>query len=271
MKMKSFFILLLFVTLLKGSVSFAQVPPPYQLPETYRFDYAVEQVHTGKRHATDSSVMHFFYTKSGDYAAVRIDGRQGRKGNLFIVLTREGMSIVFDEHKKTITIISVPKLVSGLSDLTKWIRMDSLIAHIHKKSEENRFQSVKTGKTKTTGNYTADEYSLSGRKDHQGSVWLAHVDFNTMGDYVLGAVGANWIKMIGYQKAADPLFQALTQPKTLVTAVDLRDSTGELAMEMHTVSINTVTTTIPTTGYTVTDYSKMTLPEIFQAEMKKRN
>jgi hypothetical protein len=40
---------------------------------------------------------------------------------------------------------------------------------------------------------------------------------------------------------------------------------------MHTVSISPVVTTVSTSGYTLNDYSYLTLPEIFQAEMKKRN
>jgi hypothetical protein len=40
---------------------------------------------------------------------------------------------------------------------------------------------------------------------------------------------------------------------------------------MHTLTIDPVSTTMSTKGYVVNDYSNMTLPEIFQAEMKKRN
>jgi hypothetical protein len=270
-KMKPLFLLLLLAGILTGQVSIAQTPTSYKLPDIYRFDYAVEQVLTSKGHAADTSVMHFYYTKSGDYAAARISGKAGRKGNLLMILTREGMSVIFDEHNKSITLINVRKLASDLSGLTKWIRMDSLMAHLHQKGDEKGFQSVKTGQTKPIGGYTAEEYKLTGKKDHRGSVWFTRVDFNTMGDYMLGAVGAGWLKMIGYQKAGDPLFQALTQSKTLITAINLTDSTGEREMNMHTLSIDPLTTTISTSGYTLNDYSNMTLSEIFQAEMKKRN
>ncbi len=272
MKMKSFFIVLLFAGMFKGNVSVAQTPAPYQIPDMYRFDYSVEQMLTSKRHGADTSVMHFFYTKNGDYAAARISGKANRKGNLFMVLTRDGMGIIFDEHDKSITIVSLRKLAADLTGLTKWIRMDSLMAHMRKQGDENRFQSVKTGNTRPIGHYTAEEYSVTGKKEHKGSVWVTPVDFNTMGDYMLDAVGAGWLKMMMMnQQTAHPLFQAMTRPKTLVTGIDLSDSTGERVMEMHTVSIDPVTTTIPTTGYTINDYSNMTLPEIFQAEMKKRN
>ena len=68
-----------------------------------------------------------------------------------------------------------------------------------------------------------------------------------------------------------PLFQALMQPKTLVTDIDMLDSTGGHRMNMHTESIRQTPTTISTSGYTVDNYSNMTVPEIFQAEMKKRH
>lgn len=271
MKMKTAFVLLFLVGILEGKESFAQAPAPYKLPETYHFDYSVEQVMAKKRPSADTSIMYFYYTKSGEYAAIRVSGKDGNKGNLFIVLTRDGTSVIFDEHKRNITIISGRKFASDFTGLTKWVRMDSLMANMHRKGDERNFQSVKTGKTKSMGNYTEEEYTINGKKGHQGFVWFAHVDFNTIGDYMLNATGAYWLKMISLQKTADPMFQALTQPKTLVTAINLKDSTGETVMDMHTISIELQTLSIPTIGYSVDDYSNMTLPEIFQAEMKKRN
>jgi hypothetical protein len=270
-KMKSFFILLVLVSLFRVNESYAQTPSPYKLPDTYSFDYQVTQVISKKKNVSDSSVLHFFYTKNGDYAASRISGKVNRNGNLFIVLTGDGMSIIFDEHNKNITIVSVRKLASDLSGLTKWIRMDSLLAHMRSKPDGKDFHSMKTGNNKQIGSYTSEEYNIAGNKGHHGSVWLAKVDFNTQGDYILGALGGNFLKMMSGRLANHPLAQALTQPKTLVTAIDIQDSTGGHAMEMHTLTIDPVSTTMSTKGYVVNDYSNMTLPEIFQAEMKKRN
>ena len=271
MKVKWFFIFLLLAGLLRANGSSAQSMSPYKVPEAYRFDYEVEQSlsHVGK--TADTSVMHFFYTKSGDFAAARISGKGHGAGNLFIVLTREGVSIIFDEHNKSITIISLRKMGSDLLGLTKWIRMDSLIAQMHKKSDGKGFQSIKTGRTRQLGNYLSEEYGVTGRRGQKGFLWCTKVDFMTQGDYILGAVGGNWLTMITNQQAAHPLFQALTVPKTLVTDIDIRDSTGARKIEMHTVGINPVSTAISTNGYAVNDYSNMTLPEIFEAEMKKRN
>ncbi len=71
--------------------------------------------------------------------------------------------------------------------------------------------------------------------------------------------------------ASHPLLQALTQPRTLITEIELNDSAGTRKMEMQTRSIDQITKTVSTSGYSISDYSNMTLPEIFQAEMKRRN
>ncbi|MDP9040542.1 MAG: hypothetical protein M3N30_01095 [Bacteroidota bacterium] len=270
--MKSFFISFLLTTVLAITGLSAQNQPAYKLPDAYRFDYQVNQVVYDKKNAGDSSLMYFFYTKSGDYAAVRTSGKTNKTGNLSIVLTREGICVITDERSKKITIISIRKLASELTHLTKWIRMDSLTASMRNKGDRKDFQSVKTGKTKPAGNYQSEEYSITGSKNHMGSVWCAKVDFATPADYLLGAVGANWLQMMNNGRpAAHPLFQALTTPKTLITEIEIKDSTGAKRIHMHTVSIEQTAVTISTTGYTVNDYSEMTLPEIFQAEMKKRN
>ena len=257
--------------MLIGKGSLAQTPLPYKIPETYLFDYSVEQEMVKESPAADTSSMYFYYTKSGEYGAARMIGKDGKKGNLFIVLTRDGMAVILDEHHKNITVISVRKLASDLTGLTKWIRMDSLLANMHRRGEVRNIQSVKTGSVQSIGNYKAEEYTISGKRGHQGSVWFARVDFNTMGDYMVNATGAYWLKMISLQKTADPMFRAITQPKTLVTGINLKDSTGKTEMEMHTISIKLLTTSVSTAGYSVDDYSNMTLAEIFQAEMKKRD
>jgi len=71
--------------------------------------------------------------------------------------------------------------------------------------------------------------------------------------------------------ASHPLLQTLTQPRTLITEMEFNDSTGTRRMELKTESIDQVTKTVSTAGYSLNDYSNMTLPEIFQAEMRKGN
>jgi hypothetical protein len=271
MKMKLFFLLFICFGLLKVSSSLAQTPSGYKLPDRFQFDYTVTQTVRHPKKVPDSSVMHFFYTKSGDYAGAGISRNANSTGNLFIVLTREGNSIIFDERNKSITVISIRKLVSDLAGLTKWIKMDSVIANMRKRTDGKEMNSVKTGNHKQVGNYTAEEYMVTDSRGHKGTVWCAKVDFSTQGDYILGAVGGNFIKMMSSNMANHPLLQALTQPKTLITEIEFNDSTGARKMELQTKSIDQLTKTVSTAGYSLSDYSNMTLPEIFQAEMKKRN
>jgi len=270
MRIKSLFTFLTIACLLAGNRLTAQTQTPYKLPESYVFDYQVTQVLVDRKSGEDSSLLHSFYTKSGDYAAVLINQRGHMKGNLFMVFTRDGYTIIFNEQKKNITIISIRKILSDLAGLTRWIRMDSVMAHMRQNSDGKHIQSVKTGNTKPVGTYTSEEYQLTDSVGRKASVWLARVDFNTPADYLLGAGGTNALKMMSGQMAAHPLFQALTQPKTLITEINVRDSAGGRKMGMYTVSIkNQIPTAFPTTGYHVDDYSNMSLPEIFQAEMKK--
>jgi hypothetical protein len=271
MKWRPFFLLFLCLSLLKLIPSFSQSPSGYRLPDSFRFDYTVTQMVSHAKKITDSSVLHFFYTKSGDYAGAEMSRNSNDKGNLFIVLTREGYSIIFDEHNKTVTVISLRKLASDLAGLTKWIRMDSIIANMRRRADGKETKSVKTGNHKQLGNYTTEEYQITDSRGRQGSVWCAKMDFDTQGDYIMSAIGGNMIKMMNSNMASHPLLQTLTQPRTLVTEIQFNDSTGTRRTEVQTRSIDQITKTVSTTGYTLNDYSNMTLPEIFQAEMKKRN
>ena len=257
--MNRLFLLSLWVSLLGVFPSLAQTSSGYKLPDSFQFDYTVTQTVRHAKKIPDSSIMHFFYTKSGEYAGAETSRNADSKGNLFIVLTREGNSIIFDEHSKSITVISIRKLVSDFAGLTKWIRMDSVIANMRKRTDGKNFQSVKTGNKKQLGNYTTEEYTVTDRKGHKGSVWLSSVDFNTQVDYIIGAVGGNFIKMMSSNMATHPLLQALTQPRALITEIELRDSAGARRMEMQTQSIDQITKTVSTAGYSFNDYSNMTL------------
>jgi hypothetical protein len=273
--MKFLFCLAIMASVILPFRSEAQTPAPYQLPGQFQFDYDVTQVISDKKTPGDSCVMHFYFTKSGDYAGTRISPKNKMKGNLFILFTRDGKTLVFDEHHKNITIVSISKLMTDLAGMAKWIKMDSVMAHMHGNMQGKELQSVKTGKTMQTGSYVSEEYMISGDKG-QASVWCAKVDFNTPADYIMGTMAGNMLKMMGggmngQSTNAHPLMATLMQPKTLVTAFHMRDSTGMKEVDMHTTGIDPTTMTLSTTGYSLSDYSNMSLPEIFQAEMKKRN
>ena len=113
--------------------SFGQTQSPYKLPDAFKFDFQVTQVITENRKSAEPDTAQFFYTQSGEYAAVSVSGRDGRKGNLLMVLTRDGIGVFFNGHNKNITIVSVRKLVSDLSGFMKWIRIDSIMFELKPK------------------------------------------------------------------------------------------------------------------------------------------
>lgn len=271
MKNRIFIVALLLTSLFQVNRLKAQTTNLYSLPDSYRFDYEVDQLITGRKSAMDTNTVRFFYTKSGDYAAVSIHAKDKMKGNMFIVLTRDGNVVVMNEHKKNITIVSPRKMTSDMATLVKYIKMDSLMANMRRKTDGREFKSVKTGNVKTIGTYTTEEYTASGKGNEKATIWCAKVDFNTQGDYLKGVIGANFLAMAGGGQMHDsPLLSALMQPKTLVTSVETTDSTGMKRNDLQTVSIGTTSMVVPTSGYSVNNYSDKTLPEIFEAEMKKR-
>jgi hypothetical protein len=271
MKLKRFFVLFICVAVLHATTVLAQTASVYKLPDSFRFDYTVTQTIHDVKKVSDSSVVNFYYTKSGDYAGAEFTGKENTKGNLFIVLTREGNTVIFDDRNKSIRVISLRKLVSDLTGLMKWIRMDSVMAYMRKRADGKEMKSVKTGNHKSVGSYTTEEYVVTDGRGRKASVWCAKMDFNTQGDYIMNAVGSNMIKMMGSNANAHPLLQTLTQPRTLVTEIELNDSAGTRRMEMQTRRIDQASKTVSVAGNSVNDYSNMSLPEIFQAEMKKRN
>ena len=215
MNSKLIFKLWVFGCLFVSNIAIAQTADSYKLPETYSFDYTVTQSVTSVKYPSDNSTTHFFYTKSGDYAAVSINGNSNVKGNLFIVMTRNGIVILFDERKKEITIFSVQKLVHDMSGLMKYIRMDSLITHMTMNNNGNEVESVKTGRNKLVGNYTSEEYVLTDNRNHKVSVWLAKVDFNGPWDYISGVLGGTveqMMKMMSGSQIKNPLMRELRKP-----------------------------------------------------------
>lgn len=271
MKKVYFFVGVALLYLMGANPSFGQTQNPYKLPDAFKFDYQVTQVIMEKQKSNNRDTLQFFYTQSGEYAAVSASGGAGRKGNLLMVLTREGICVFFNDHNKNITVVSIRKLVSDMSGFMKWMRMDSLMSGMRAGMNQKDFKSAKTGNAKALFGYTSEEYSVSDHKSQRGSVWFTKVDFNGPADYIFDAVGAPYLKMMGGGMTDRPLLQALTRSKTVITEIDLKDSAGARAMQLQTIQIGPLSKTVSTSGFEVDDYSNMTFPEIFRAEMKKRN
>ncbi|HEX4850878.1 MAG TPA: hypothetical protein VFV08_08740, partial [Puia sp.] len=168
------FVIILFTSCLMPAV-YSQDNSVYRLPDAFNFDYTLTQTASGKK-ADENRMYHFYYTKSGEYAAAEWSRNENKKGNLLVVLTKAGNIVVFDSREKSITILNPHKIMMDMMGILKWIRMDSLMAHMRMNSDSSDFQSAKTGKTKPLNNYTTVEYNVI-RHKHRGSVWIANVDF----------------------------------------------------------------------------------------------
>lgn len=249
--------------------SFAQTPNTYILPDHYHFDREVEQVFYGKKNEADSSRMFSYFANNGEYAGLNMQGAMTKhKG--WVILTRAGNIIFFNERDKTATVISIGKLMSDISNLTKWIKMDSVVAAMRHRMNGKEPGSIKTGKTKTINGYIADEYSVTDGSGRSSRVWCAKVDFPVPIDYILGAGAGKWIPAISSKLQANPLLQAVISPGTMVTDVQISDSLGKTFSVLRTDDIRRAPTDFPTAGYTEIDYSSYSLMEIFHAEMRRK-
>ncbi len=251
---------------------FPQAKAPYQLPESFHFDYEVVQIATSKKNAADTSTMHYFYTKSGDYAGMKVSGRKSSRENNFIIFTKNGDWVVIDEDKKTITIINMGNMMMNMASAAKGMKRDSISGASKRKIDPKQFQSVKTGNTKTISGYTAEEYKITDNQGHKISIWYAKVEFNTQLSYLfgMGKGGAGVPGMSGANpSAANPMLQALAEPNALMTEMKSDESADGKGIEMNTVSIAKSSSSKSTAGYQVNNYSNMSMKEMIEAESKK--
>jgi hypothetical protein len=246
---------------------FAQTKDAYVLPATYHFDREIIQVTSGKKDPADSARFNSYYTNSGEFTGIKLQG-EGAKHTGWVIVARNGNTVFFNEKEKTATVISMRKIFSDLEDLAKWIKMDSVMAGMRRRMDGKKVTSVKTGKTKTIDGYSAQEYSVTDSSGRVSLVWCAKVDFPVMIDYILNAGAGKWMPVISSKLQTNPLLQAIVSAGTIVTDIQLTDS-GRTYNLLRTDLIRQVPTDFPTNGYTVKDYSNSSLMEIFRAEMRR--
>jgi hypothetical protein len=268
---RSPFIKLLVTVCLIPTAAFPQAKAPYQLPESFHFDYEVVQVVTNKKNATDTSSMHYFYTKSGDYAGMNTGGGRNNRKNDFVIFTKTGDWVVIDDNKKTITIINMANMMKDFGNAAKEMKKDSLSTHAKSKYDPGQYQSVKTGNTKTISGYTSEEYKITDNKGHKISIWYAKVDFNTTLSYLFGMGGGNAGATGSYMNpaGANPMLRAVADPNALMTEMHSEESSDRKEIEIQTQSITKTSSSKSTVGYLVNNYSNMDLKEMMQAESKK--
>jgi hypothetical protein len=279
MKANYFFTFLFIACLFAGKSFSQQNQVPYQLPASLNFDYEVVQTLTNNKPMPDTTEVHYFFTQSGDYAGGRFAGKKGFMQNDFVVLTKDGTAIIFNDTKKTIIIIRPRNILPDLVNLAKDFTNVNFPDSLRHKLTDKKIQTEKTGKTKLISGYTAEEYKVSDNENHTGYIWYAKVDFNTPLYYILAMAGTSSLtEAIKRMAAGNSLFQTLSDPKTLLVENDppqiaesmVGHGSVDIRFGLRTFSILKTTTAVSTSGYTVKNYSNMGLKEILEAESQKK-
>jgi hypothetical protein len=193
----------------------------------------------------------YLFTSNGDYAAVKPDG----ESLSLMVYSKKGHTWMFDDTKKVITVMNMPKTVGEGGLLGKELAEKIKKAPLAKDKDNETFTITKSGKTKTVFGFTAVEYLMISSKINSSSKnaealssWYAIVPFDPVKIYTMG-VG----------RPAD-LSKLQNDPrmKNNITAIPVlnknylwveMDSGGKTGLE--TTSIKKVNNTVHTAGYKI--------------------
>jgi hypothetical protein len=165
------------------------------IPPVINFDWqVVQRIPKDEDDDNDGKAYNevtYFFTSSGDYAAIK---PTDKSFNLMIY-SKKGYTWMFDDKKKIITVMGMPKIVGEGAVLGKEVATKINKAPLNKGKDE-MFTITKTGKTKPFLSYTADEYLMKNNKviassntSHTGtaSFWYVKVPFDPIKIYTMGA------------------------------------------------------------------------------------
>lgn len=229
----------------------------YQLPPVINFDWQVIQ-HTNKDEVDKNNgklyeEVTYLFTSNGDYAAVKPED----KSFSVMIYSKKGQTWIFDDKKKTITVMNMPKTVGEGGAMGKEMAEKIKKAPLTKDKHNNEFTITKTGKTKNFLGFTADEYvmksnkvitSANAAKTGTMSLWYAKVPFDPVKIYTMG-VGrpADISKIQNDPKMKNNMFSIPVLNKNYLWVET--ESGGIKGME--TIEIKKVNNTIYTGGYKI--------------------
>jgi hypothetical protein len=241
----------------------------FSLPEIINFDWEVKQRMRNEEEGGYKTPGYYF-TANGDYAAI-IPPPEEEKSFTMMIYTKEGRTLIVDDKKKTITIMSMPKAIGEGAAMGK-----EVAEHIKKspleKDTKDELTITKTGKTKKILGYTAEEYLVKSNevqttqttdKTGTASFWYAKVPFDPIRIYNMGAGRpADVSKIKNDPKMKNNIFSVpLLNKNFLQVEVESGGIKG-----IETLEIKNVFHTFRTAGYTVKDMSKKNLKEIIVEE-----
>lgn len=251
-------IFFLFTLSLWGSLFLTAQNTTPSLPATISFErQVIQQSNTEDGIATNT----YYFTINGDYALIK---REAPGEDMATMLyTKDGQTCMIDEKNKTITIMTMPKLVAEGAEMGKAIAEKIKNKPIQKDTEE-KMTITKTGKTKTICGYTAYEYEIKA-EGGSSSWWYAQVDFNPVKIYTMGAgnsVTAAKLKDNDALKNNPAAIPVLNKNYLWAEA----GAGGKKGME--TKSISKTSFSFSTEGYTIKNLVNKGLKDVIKARLK---
>jgi hypothetical protein len=289
-------ILLIFLAVTVVLRTIAQESKPvaqYKVPSAYSFDYKVVY-NIDLEDKKGNETMTYYFTKTGDYMSMEPPKDKDNDMD-FMVNTKDGLMITFvdkagsnspGKNGKILTVMDMRSMFKGGAETAAAIarnmpKKENTEAEKKKPNDLTAASFVKTGRTKQFFGYTAEEYSREFTGEDKGkmrsgtvSVWYAKVDFDpemmfSMGLGSLGGGGLSQSKMnnsnsLGY------LGIGLTQKNYLMVELDFAEKGGEYKTGMKVIGLEKTNFSKSTAGYTVENYSGMSMREMMQKEMEKK-
>ena len=228
------------------------------MPDSYSFDYeVVQQIKGEKNKSGEPQLLTYYYTQNGDYMAIMPD----KEKTSFLIYTKEGVNVIIDNQKKSLVLMRLGSLISGLSKAYTDQKKNNT------DSSNSKSHGEKTGNTKQICGYTAEEYKYTSSKGETGSMWCAKVDFNA--SMLLMGMGAsmNGKSTMGKMPQGQD-YPSLNDPHMLVAEVKSATHPDE---GITTISISKKSFTINTKDYKVNDMSNMNLQQLMEMKSKENN
>ncbi|MFT3980102.1 MAG: hypothetical protein QM687_06495 [Ferruginibacter sp.] len=226
--------------LIAGAISFSLFPLYAQnniLPAEIVFERKVVQETKGEE---APAVVTYNFTASGDYVLI---SHKDKESATEILYTKDGRMCMVDEEKKTITMMSMPKMLTGIGSALDKSKIKP------GKNDEEKMTVTKTGKTKTICGFPAYEYVITADNGGKSSWWYAQVDFNPIKIYTMGAGNSDTDGKIIAQKEEmknNPMAIPVINKNYLLAEIEMDGKKG-----METKSITREQYLFSTTGYTI--------------------
>lgn len=209
------------------------------LPASITFEHKAVQQGNDEDGKTTTT---YWFTTNGDYAMAQ---HKATDDDGTVLYTKDGHMCMVDEKAKTITIMTMPKILGDVGEaVNKEVKQNNKPVN---KDEDLGMTVTKTGKTKTICGFTAYEYQVKA-EGGTSSWWYAKVDFDPILIYTMGA-GKLGDLSAAKNKAAlknNPMAIPVQNPNYFFAEVEAGGQKG-----METTSITTTTYTFSTAGYKI--------------------